>query len=86
MMQTAIALHSRKCSWIRRIRGRTEGKDMQYITGIESHKWENRTAVTLGKFDELHRGHQKLVDKIEEYGKRMAARAFSALLTWEEIL
>lgn len=43
---------------------------MQYITGIESHKWENRTAVTLGKFDGLHRGHQKLVDKIEEYGKK----------------
>ena len=42
---------------------------MQYITGIESHKWENRTVVTLGKFDGLHRGHQKLVDKIEEYGK-----------------
>ena len=25
--------------------------------------------MTLGKFDGLHRGHQKLVDKIEEYGK-----------------
>ena len=44
---------------------------MQYITGIESHKWENRTAVTLGKFDGLHRGRQKLVDKIEEYGEKI---------------
>ena len=59
----------RKCSWIRRNWERTEGKDMQYIKGIESHNWENRTAVTLGKFDGLHRGHQKLISKIEEYGR-----------------
>lgn len=40
---------------------------MQYITGIESHQWNTRTAVTLGKFDGLHRGHQKLIDKLKEY-------------------
>ena len=42
---------------------------MQYITGIESYECGEKTAVTLGKFDGLHRGHQKLVDKIREYGR-----------------
>ena len=40
---------------------------MRYITGIESYTGSGPTAVTLGKFDGLHRGHQKLVDKIREY-------------------
>ena len=42
---------------------------MQYITGIEAYDNAEKTAVTLGKFDGLHRGHQKLVDKIKEYEK-----------------
>lgn len=64
---------------------------MQYITGIEAYNSEERTAVTLGKFDGLHRGHQKLVDKIREYGKqgdRSVLCAFDmdrdSLLTHEE--
>ena len=40
---------------------------MQIITGIELHQWKKSTAVTLGKFDGLHRGHQKLVNRIMEY-------------------
>lgn len=40
---------------------------MKYVTGIESYTGKKKTAVTLGKFDGLHRGHQKLVDKIREY-------------------
>lgn len=40
---------------------------MQYITEINSYKNEKKSAVTLGKFDALHRGHQKLIDKICEY-------------------
>lgn len=40
---------------------------MQYITGIDAHQWTKPTAVTLGKFDGLHRGHQTLVDKICGY-------------------
>ena len=40
---------------------------MQIITGIEPHQWKKSTAVTLGKFDGLHRGHQKLVNRIMEY-------------------
>ena len=41
---------------------------MRYIKGISSYQWGKSTAVTLGKFDGLHRGHQMLVDKIREYG------------------
>lgn len=40
---------------------------MQYITEICSYHSEKHSAVTLGKFDGLHRGHQKLIDKIREY-------------------
>lgn len=40
---------------------------MKYITEIQSYHGTKKTAVTMGKFDGLHRGHQKLVDKIREY-------------------
>ncbi len=40
---------------------------MQYITEIESYQSEKKSAVTLGKFDGLHKGHQKLVEKVREY-------------------
>lgn len=40
---------------------------MQTISGINSHQWTKKTAVTLGKFDGLHRGHQKLVEQIRAY-------------------
>lgn len=40
---------------------------MQYIKGMESYQSEHRTAVTLGKFDGLHRGHQKLIERVREY-------------------
>lgn len=42
---------------------------MQYIKGIEAYKDTSRSAVTLGKFDGLHRGHQKLVSQIQYYKK-----------------
>lgn len=40
---------------------------MNYITGIENYHGTKKTAVTIGKFDGLHRGHQKLVDRIRGY-------------------
>ncbi|MGO5052183.1 bifunctional riboflavin kinase/FAD synthetase [Lachnospiraceae bacterium LCP25S3_G4] len=40
---------------------------MQYIKGLESYKDNHRTAITLGKFDGLHKGHQKLVERVKCY-------------------
>lgn len=40
---------------------------MRYIRGIENYCGKKNTAVTIGKFDGLHRGHQKLIDKICSY-------------------
>ncbi len=42
---------------------------MQYIKGLEAYCGDKRTAVTLGKFDGLHRGHEKLIEKVIEYAK-----------------
>lgn len=38
---------------------------MEYITGTKDFKFEN-TAITLGKFDGLHKGHKKLMDSLKE--------------------
>lgn len=43
---------------------------MQYIKGLEAYCAAGRSAVTLGKFDGLHRGHQKLVAAVKEFGKK----------------
>lgn len=40
---------------------------MQYIKGLEHYSDNAQTAVTLGKFDGLHRGHRKLVERIMEH-------------------
>ncbi len=40
---------------------------MRYMTEIHSYQSEKRSAVTLGKFEGLHRGHQKLISKVKEY-------------------
>lgn len=40
---------------------------MNYITDIKSFNGKKKTAVTLGKFDGLHKGHQKLIEKIGSY-------------------
>ncbi len=37
---------------------------MKYITGTREFQIEEATAVTLGKFDGLHRGHQKLLNEV----------------------
>lgn len=39
---------------------------MQYIEGLQAYNGTEKTAVTLGKFDGLHRGHQKLIDKVKD--------------------
>lgn len=40
---------------------------MQYIKGIENYKNDNRTAITLGKFDGLHLGHQLLIGRVIDH-------------------
>lgn len=42
---------------------------MDYIREIQAYQCEKESAVTLGKFDGLHRGHQKLIQKICEKKK-----------------
>lgn len=39
---------------------------MQYLTEIQQYQGQQKTAVTLGKFDCLHRGHQKLIKRVRE--------------------
>lgn len=42
---------------------------MRYIEGLDAYRGSGRTAVTLGKFDGLHRGHEKLIEKVINYAK-----------------
>lgn len=44
-------------------------KIMQYIKGIENYKNDNETAITLGKFDGLHQGHELLISRVIEHQK-----------------
>lgn len=48
---------------------------MQYIKGIESYGCKERSAVTMGKFDGLHRGHQKLLKRVSEYAESDGIRS-----------
>ena len=43
---------------------------MQYIKGIENYKNDNRTAITLGKFDGLHQGHELLISRVIDHQKQ----------------
>lgn len=43
---------------------------MRYYTDIDSYQGNKKTAVTLGKFDGLHKGHQKLVSRVVEAAER----------------
>ena len=42
---------------------------MQYIKELSDYTDSQKSAVTFGKFDGLHKGHQKLVEKVRELGK-----------------
>ena len=42
---------------------------MKYITGTLDFSLTGRSVITLGKFDGLHRGHQKLINRIHELSK-----------------
>ena len=43
---------------------------MQYITGTREFQIDKPTAVTLGKFDGLHIGHQKLLKEVLHFQER----------------
>ncbi len=40
---------------------------MQYIKGINSYKNTRGTAITFGKFDGLHQGHELLIERVVEH-------------------
>lgn len=43
---------------------------MQYIKGLNNYTYDGKTAVTFGKFDGLHCGHQKLIEKVKDLGEK----------------
>lgn len=43
---------------------------MQYIKGLNEFCDESGTAITLGKFDGIHHGHEKLIEKVEECARK----------------
>lgn len=40
---------------------------MKYVKGIEAYQDTRDSAITLGKFDGLHLGHELLVSRVEEH-------------------
>lgn len=44
-------------------------KNMQYIKGMQFYQNDKKTAITLGKFDGLHRGHETLIERVIEHQK-----------------
>ena len=42
---------------------------MQYIKGMQLYQNNKKTAMTLGKFDGLHRGHETLIERVIEHQK-----------------
>ena len=48
---------------------------MEYIVGLDQYRNSDKSAVTLGKFDGLHRGHQKLINKVIQLNKEMNVRS-----------
>ena len=43
---------------------------MDYIRGLEAYQDSREAAITLGKFDGVHRGHQKLLNRIMKYAQK----------------
>ena len=60
--------------------GEQKGDTMIYTTDVPRLGEGETSAVTLGKFDGLHRGHQKLMNCIREK-KKITVRRLSLLLT-----
>lgn len=43
---------------------------MQYIKGIAAYQNTRASAITFGKFDGLHQGHDLLISRVEEHQKK----------------
>ena len=43
---------------------------MRYIKGIDQYKNNKKTAITLGKFDGLHQGHELLISRVIDHQKQ----------------
>lgn len=60
---------------------------MQYINRLSDYEGRRESAVTFGKFDGLHTGHQKLVEQVQRLGeaKELASIvcAFNMQPLWE---
>lgn len=54
---------------------------MKLIKGTLSFKSKQRTVVTLGKFDGMHRGHKALIDRVLQYGDKNVVRTVCAFET-----
>lgn len=48
---------------------------MKYFNELESYQEQGRTAITLGKFDGIHRGHQKLIQSVVKHAKEDAIKS-----------
>lgn len=48
---------------------------MEYLAGLEHYKDTGRSAVTFGKFDGLHLGHQTLIRKVAQLKQTEKVRA-----------
>ena len=56
---------------------------MKYIQGVEEFRLNGPSAVTLGKFDGVHTGHQKLISIVKE--KAQENNVLSAAFTFDRI-
>lgn len=48
---------------------------MQYIEGLKEYTDTGKSAVTFGKFDGLHRGHQKLVERVKAFEEQQGVKS-----------
>lgn len=62
---------------------------MEYIKGLESYHGSGNTAITLGKFDGMHRGHQKLIHQVHQlklkHGVKTVVFAFDMVPLYEKL-
>lgn len=55
---------------------------MQFISTLDELNIKNETAVSIGKFDGLHRGHQSLINDIKRFKK---GKYLTAIMTFSGI-